>query len=123
MACWKNRLKSSTAGRQNKSSVARRGPGWTLRTLSEALKNLDFNLRARGKSLVDHNTFQNRGFLGTNRPNCAWKTSSGRLGGAVFLVASTRSVRRLRPPLEAVLWPEGLLGTRLCSPHPSPHCP
>lgn len=56
------------------------GSGWTLRTLSEVLKNLDFNLRARGNSLVENNTFQNREFLGTNQPKRASKAGGGKTG-------------------------------------------
>lgn len=52
-----------------------------MRALPEALRNLDFNLRARGNAVAENNIFQNIGFLGTNQPKCALKKAGGEKTG------------------------------------------
>ena len=83
--------------------------------MSEALRNLDFNLRARGNILVENNIFQNIGFLGTNQPNVLEKLMVKRLANVVFNLVFMIFVLRLRPPLKVFCSMKAQPSGRPCS--------
>lgn len=83
------------------------------------LRNLDFNLRAVGSSLVENDIFQNIGSLRISQPNVFKRLLMKILGSIVFILIVfivMLFVPMVRPPLKPDCSIKALLNARAGSP-------
>ena len=75
---------------------------------------MDFNLKAKGNSLVQNNIFQNR-IPGNKSTKCAKKADGEKLASMIFILVLQVFVLRLEPSLKVVHNRKAQSNGRLCS--------